>query len=61
MQFEDFRRVDFDHLSALPHDLKPQWGVMTLQHMIEHLGDNFKISNGTVKSQVYTPLKRWSR
>jgi oxepin-CoA hydrolase/3-oxo-5,6-dehydrosuberyl-CoA semialdehyde dehydrogenase len=58
MQFEDFRNIDFDRLSQLPQDLKPQWGSMTLQHMMEHLGDNFRISNGTVTSQVYTPLEK---
>ncbi|HYG15589.1 MAG TPA: DUF1569 domain-containing protein [Bacteroidia bacterium] len=58
MEFDDFRDIDFDRLSQLPPDLKPLWGIMTLQHMIEHLGDNFRISNGTLQSQVYTPAEK---
>lgn len=58
MEFTDFRDIDFDRLSALSPGLKPQWGIMTLQHMIEHLGDNFRVSNGTAKSLVYTPAEK---
>lgn len=54
MEFTDFRNIDFAVLAGLPHDIKPQWGTMTLQHMIEHLADNFRVSNGTVKTPVYT-------
>lgn len=38
--------VDLSPLKTLLEDTKPEWGIMTPQHMVEHLCDAVKISNG---------------
>jgi oxepin-CoA hydrolase/3-oxo-5,6-dehydrosuberyl-CoA semialdehyde dehydrogenase len=45
-------------LSKLTADLKPKWGIMTPQHMIEHLEYTYKIASGEIQDfQVATPEK----
>jgi hydroxymethylglutaryl-CoA reductase len=54
MFIDNFRTVNWDSIAALPHNTPPLWGSMTLQHMIEHLADVFRASNGTIKVEVVT-------
>lgn len=51
----DFRKVDLDALKQHSSDKTPLWGSMTLQHMVEHLTDTFRIGNGTMTVEVLTP------
>ncbi len=51
----DFRKVDLDTLKGLPSEKTPLWGSMTLQHMVEHLTDTFRIGNGTMTVDTLTP------
>ncbi|WP_299273985.1 phenylacetic acid degradation bifunctional protein PaaZ [uncultured Psychroserpens sp.] len=45
-------------LSKLNEDTKPQWGIMTPQHMIEHLEYTYKIAAGEIQDfEVATPEK----
>lgn len=55
MLIEDFRKVDFDAISKMPFDMTPQWGQMTLQHMVEHLAILFEVATSTNKVDVATP------
>ncbi|RED43260.1 oxepin-CoA hydrolase/3-oxo-5,6-dehydrosuberyl-CoA semialdehyde dehydrogenase [Winogradskyella eximia] len=43
-------------LSALQEDMKPEWGIMTAQHMIEHLEYTYKIASGEIQGfEIATP------
>ncbi|WP_055444545.1 phenylacetic acid degradation bifunctional protein PaaZ [Lacinutrix himadriensis] len=43
-------------LSALKEDAKPEWGMMTPQHMIEHLEYTYKIASGEIQDfEIATP------
>ncbi|QRM89396.1 phenylacetic acid degradation bifunctional protein PaaZ [Lacinutrix sp. WUR7] len=45
-------------LSALKEDAKPQWGIMTPQHMMEHLEYTYKIASGEIQDfEIATPEK----
>ncbi|MBT8324616.1 MAG: phenylacetic acid degradation bifunctional protein PaaZ [Winogradskyella sp.] len=45
-------------LHKLKADIKPQWGIMTPQHMIEHLEYTYKIASGEIQDfDVATPEK----
>ena len=45
-------------LSKLKEDAKPNWGIMTPQHMIEHLEYTYKIASGEIQDfEVATPEK----
>jgi oxepin-CoA hydrolase/3-oxo-5,6-dehydrosuberyl-CoA semialdehyde dehydrogenase len=45
-------------LSKLKEDSKPKWGIMTPQHMIEHLEYTYKIASGEIQDfEVATPEK----
>ena len=45
-------------LSNLSEDLKPKWGIMTPQHMIEHLEYTYKIASGEIQNfEISTPEK----
>jgi oxepin-CoA hydrolase/3-oxo-5,6-dehydrosuberyl-CoA semialdehyde dehydrogenase len=47
-----------DCLSKLSEDAKPEWGIMTPQHMIEHLEYTYKIAAGEIQDfEVATPEK----
>jgi oxepin-CoA hydrolase/3-oxo-5,6-dehydrosuberyl-CoA semialdehyde dehydrogenase len=43
------------YLDKLTEDTKAKWGIMTPQHMIEHLGMGFLNAMGKVKLDVVTP------
>ncbi|WP_338731278.1 phenylacetic acid degradation bifunctional protein PaaZ [Mangrovimonas cancribranchiae] len=45
-------------LSKLTADAKPKWGIMTPQHMIEHLEYTYKIASGEIQDfEIATPEK----
>jgi oxepin-CoA hydrolase/3-oxo-5,6-dehydrosuberyl-CoA semialdehyde dehydrogenase len=45
-------------LSKLSEDSKPQWGMMTPQHMVEHLEMGYRIASGEIQDfDVATPEK----
>src|SRR5690606_4974550 len=45
-------------LSKLTPDMKPKWGIMTPQHMLEHLEYTYKIASGEIQDfDVTTPEK----
>ena len=45
-------------LSKLKEDTKPNWGIMTPQHMIEHLEYTYKIASGEIQDfEISTPEK----
>jgi oxepin-CoA hydrolase/3-oxo-5,6-dehydrosuberyl-CoA semialdehyde dehydrogenase len=47
-----------DCLVHLKEDAKPKWGIMTPQHMIEHLEYTYKIASGDLQDfEVATPEK----
>ena len=42
----------------LHEDTKPKWGIMTPQHMIEHLEYTYKIASGEIQDfEIATPEK----
>jgi hypothetical protein len=45
-------------LAQLKTEKTPTWGVMTAQHMVEHLGITIKISNGKKAVQLVTPIEQ---
>ncbi|WP_458627678.1 phenylacetic acid degradation bifunctional protein PaaZ [Winogradskyella sp. PC D3.3] len=45
-------------LSKLTADAKPKWGIMTPQHMVEHLEYTYKIASGEIQDfEIATPEK----
>lgn len=45
-------------LSALTENAKPNWGIMTPQHMVEHLEHTYKIASGKIQDfETATPEK----
>ncbi|MGJ8666939.1 MAG: phenylacetic acid degradation bifunctional protein PaaZ [Patiriisocius sp.] len=45
-------------LSKLSEDTKPKWGIMTPQHMLEHLEYTYKIASGELQDfEIATPEK----
>ncbi|MGY0393179.1 phenylacetic acid degradation bifunctional protein PaaZ [Bizionia sp. KMM 8389] len=48
----------FECLSKLTKDTKPNWGIMTPQHMVEHLEYTYKIASGDIQDfEIATPEK----
>jgi oxepin-CoA hydrolase/3-oxo-5,6-dehydrosuberyl-CoA semialdehyde dehydrogenase len=45
-------------LNKLTHDAKPKWGILTPQHLLEHLEHGYKIMSGEIQDfQIATPEK----
>ncbi|MCL4152698.1 UNVERIFIED_CONTAM: hypothetical protein GTU68_040318 [Idotea baltica] len=45
-------------LNALSENAKPEWGIMTPQHMIEHLEYTYRIASGEIQDfEIATPEK----
>ncbi len=43
-------------LRQIPPNTQPLWGVMTLQHMVEHMADALRMANGKDQyTQLITP------
>jgi oxepin-CoA hydrolase/3-oxo-5,6-dehydrosuberyl-CoA semialdehyde dehydrogenase len=46
------------YLSQLSEETKPKWGIMTPQHMVEHLEYTYKIASGKIQDfEIATPEK----
>jgi hydroxymethylglutaryl-CoA reductase len=58
MFINDYKTINWDHIVPLAHNLPPLWGSMTLQHMIEHLADVFRASNGAIQIDITTPAEK---
>src|SRR5690554_7216430 len=47
-----------ESLNKLTEDAKPKWGIMTPQHMLEHLEESYRIASGEIQDfEVVTPEK----
>lgn len=47
-----------EYLNKLTEDAKPKWGIMTSQHMVEHLEYTYRIASGELQDfEVATPEK----
>ena len=47
-----------ESLNKLTKDVKPKWGIMTPQHMLEHLEYTYRIASGEIQDfEVSTPEK----
>ena len=45
-------------LNKLTEDAKPQWGILTPQHLLEHLEEGYKILSGGIQDfEIVTPEK----
>src|SRR5690606_17687291 len=45
-------------LSKLKEDTKPKWGIMTPQHVLEHLEEGYKLASGGIEvTECVTPEK----
>ena len=54
--FVDINRKNIEgYLSKLTEDSKPNWGIMTPQHMVEHLTHGLKSAVNEIKLDVHTP------
>jgi oxepin-CoA hydrolase/3-oxo-5,6-dehydrosuberyl-CoA semialdehyde dehydrogenase len=49
------------HLAALQADTSPIWGTMTAQHMVEHLAETIKFSNGNKTMTLAIPYEKAER
>lgn len=47
-----------EFLNSLKEDAKPKWGIMTPQHMLEHLEYTYRIASGEIQDfEIATPEK----
>lgn len=54
--FKEITRDNVEgYLSKLKEDTKAQWGIMTPQHMLEHLTAGFEAATNKIKLDVSTP------
>ena len=54
--FADITRANVEgYLANLKEDSKPNWGIMTPQHMVEHLTDGLKSAVNEIQYEVATP------
>lgn len=57
--WQDFTKENMAKgLAKLTADMKPKWGMMTPQHMVEHLEDQFKFAIGETTTEIITPEER---
>jgi len=49
------------HLQRLQEDTRPLWGTMTAQHMVEHLAETIKFSNGKKAVELAIPFEKAER
>lgn len=56
--FDDINRNWIEEkLSKLTEDTKPEWGMMTAQHMVEHFEFFHRMSIGAIPTEIVTPEK----
>lgn len=54
MDYKDFLYQEFPkYLDNINNDLKPKWGLMSSQHLLEHLSLLFALSNGKLNGPNY--------
>ncbi len=59
---ENFLRHDYlNALGRIAPDMKPAWGKMGVQQMIEHMSDSFMIANGKDPQDCITPPENIGR
>ena len=47
-----------ESLSKLAQDTQPKWGILTPQHLLEHLEEGYKIMSGEIQDfEIATPQK----
>jgi hydroxymethylglutaryl-CoA reductase/oxepin-CoA hydrolase/3-oxo-5,6-dehydrosuberyl-CoA semialdehyde dehydrogenase len=47
-----------DQMEKLSPDTKPLWGIMSSQHMVEHLLLTVKVSNNKIKVECFNPPEK---
>ena len=50
---EQLNRLIEDNLESLSSGTRPRWGMMTPQHMVEHLALQFTIARGKIEIDVF--------
>lgn len=56
---ENFLRTKLvPYLQKIDPATVPQWGKMTLHHMVEHFADVTRVANGKIKMDIVTPAER---
>ncbi len=48
-------------IASLPAETSPEWGIMTAQHMVEHLSLTFILSTGRFEVPCITPPEKLDR
>jgi len=46
-----------EKFAQLPEDTKPKWGIMTAQHLVEHMEFFIQMALGNVPTEITTPEK----
>ena len=60
--FADINRKNVEsYLDKLTESSKANWGIMTPQHMLEHLQGGFLAATNKVKLEVSTPEEHWEK
>ena len=49
------RQTIEEKLDALTENSKAAWGILTPQHMVEHLEFNYQLALGNIPCEIYTP------
>ncbi|MTI32824.1 DUF1569 domain-containing protein [Xanthovirga aplysinae] len=55
---EFLKNLKFDRLKVLTPESSPVWGIMTAQHMIEHLTHTLQLSNGKKTFPLKSPKEK---
>lgn len=62
IDFEDFLKVRArDIILGIRGDEQPAWGMMTIQHMIEHLVFPLNFATGVINAPIFTPDEKLPR
>lgn len=56
--FQFFTHEMQECMDDVTEELTAEWGMMTPQHMVEHLVFALRMSNGNLKEAVYTPEEK---
>lgn len=60
--FADINRENIgDYLNKITENTKAKWGLMTPQHMLEHLIFSFELASGKKEAKVDTPEEHWEK
>lgn len=61
MQEQFLKQVLFEKLADLNADTKPQWGIMTAQHMVEHVSSLFLFTIEKIKLKPFFEEEKLER